>query len=149
MFVMILGPVAGGLAVTLWSLWWDLGLYFGQQRHTVVMEWWSVEGQDKGSGVGKSGDHSRRTATIRFYIYFYCYIIESWIIFIIFFKIKKNLPVYGNVGIFYFFLINCSWRNRWNSQASIFWWLQKFRCVFLCIRASVTHVFGSLYLWPW
>ena len=40
MFVLILGPVAGGLAVTLW----DLGLYFGQQRHTVVMEWWSVEG---------------------------------------------------------------------------------------------------------
>ena len=24
------------------------------------MEWWSVEGQDTGSGVSKSGDHSRR-----------------------------------------------------------------------------------------
>ena len=32
----------------------------------IVMEWWSVEGQDTGSGVSKNGDHSRRTA-IRVY----------------------------------------------------------------------------------
>ena len=31
------------------------------------MAWWSVEGQDTGSGVSRNGDHSRRTATIRFY----------------------------------------------------------------------------------
>ena len=30
-----------------------------------VMAWWSVEGQDTGSGVSKNGDHSRRTAAIR------------------------------------------------------------------------------------
>ena len=29
---------------------------------------WSVEGQDTGSGVSKNGDHSRRTAAIRFYL---------------------------------------------------------------------------------
>ena len=34
---------------------------------TSVMAWWSVEGQDTGSGVSKNGDHSRRTAAIRFY----------------------------------------------------------------------------------
>ena len=28
----------------------------------IVMEWWSVEGQDTGSGVSKNGDHSRRKA---------------------------------------------------------------------------------------
>ena len=33
----------------------------------IVMEWWSVEGQDTGSGVSKNGDHSRRTA-IGFYL---------------------------------------------------------------------------------
>ena len=33
-----------------------------------VMERWSVEGQDTGSGVGKNGDHSRRTAAISFYL---------------------------------------------------------------------------------
>ena len=32
------------------------------------MERWSVEGQDTGSGVSKNGDHSRRTAAIRFYL---------------------------------------------------------------------------------
>ena len=32
-----------------------------------VMVWWSVEGQDTGSGVSKNGDHSRRTAAIRCY----------------------------------------------------------------------------------
>ena len=31
------------------------------------MAWWSVEGQDTGSGVSKNGDHSRRTAANRFY----------------------------------------------------------------------------------
>ena len=31
------------------------------------MEWSCVEGQDPGSGIGQNGDHSRRTATIRFY----------------------------------------------------------------------------------
>ena len=31
------------------------------------MVWWSVEGQDTGSGVSKNGDHNRRTAAIRFY----------------------------------------------------------------------------------
>ncbi len=32
--------------------------------------WWSgvVEGQNTGSGVSKNGDHSRRTAAIRFYL---------------------------------------------------------------------------------
>ena len=29
---------------------------------------WSVVGQDTGSGVSKNGDHSRRTAAIRFYL---------------------------------------------------------------------------------
>ena len=33
-----------------------------------VMEWWSAEGQDIGSGVDKTVDHSRRTAAIRFYL---------------------------------------------------------------------------------
>ena len=33
------------------------------------MEWWSVEGQDTGSGVSKNGDHRRHTAAIRFYCY--------------------------------------------------------------------------------
>ena len=32
------------------------------------MAWWSVEGQHTGSGVSKNGDHSRRTAAIRFYL---------------------------------------------------------------------------------
>ena len=36
---------------------------------TSVTERWSVEGQDTGSGVSKNGDHSRRTAAIRFYCY--------------------------------------------------------------------------------
>jgi len=31
------------------------------------MEWWSVEGQDTGSGVNKSGDHSRRRRQKGFY----------------------------------------------------------------------------------
>ena len=32
----------------------------------IVIEWWSVEGQDTGSGGSKNGDHSRHTA-IRVY----------------------------------------------------------------------------------
>ena len=35
--------------------------------YIYVMEWWRVEGQDTGSGVSKNGDHSRRTAALRFY----------------------------------------------------------------------------------
>ena len=32
----------------------------------IVIEWWSVEGQDTGSGGSKNGDHRRHTA-IRVY----------------------------------------------------------------------------------
>ena len=47
-------------------------------------------------------------------------------------KRKKNLPVYGTVDFFFFFfLINCSGRNRWNSQASIFGGFKSF-VVFSC-----------------
>ena len=35
MFVFILGPIAGGPAMTLWRLWWDTHLFFGQQLHLV------------------------------------------------------------------------------------------------------------------
>ena len=33
-----------------------------------IMEWWSVEGQDTGSRVSKTGDHCRRMAAIGFYL---------------------------------------------------------------------------------
>ena len=45
-----------------------IGQKYGLKKSVLgVMERRSVEGQDTGSGVSKNGDHSRRTATIRFY----------------------------------------------------------------------------------
>ena len=36
-------------------------LNFIIKNKTIVMVWWSIEGQDAGSGVSKNGDHSRHT----------------------------------------------------------------------------------------
>ena len=35
LFVFISGPIAKGHAMTLWRLWWDACLFFGQQLHSV------------------------------------------------------------------------------------------------------------------
>ena len=35
--VFISGPTAGGPAMTLWRLWWDIHLFFEQQLHSVML----------------------------------------------------------------------------------------------------------------